>query len=64
MLERPDGNQTGDWWVSALGEYANAPLVLETSDGRTPLLNHVVATNMSTGVAVHRSSPVARSRPS
>jgi outer membrane protein OmpA-like peptidoglycan-associated protein len=57
-VHRPGRLQQGAWFVSGLMEYAHAPLVWvqEGADGqrvRTPALDHLVALNLSLGVAVH-----------
>jgi len=56
-VQRPGAFSQGDWFVSGLGEYAKAPLVLvqqpsnggESSD--IPLVDNLVAMNLSAGVA-------------
>lgn len=56
-LDRPGRFKGGEWWLGGLGEYANAPLVrYEPIEGgdyeRQQILDHVVALNLSAGVAV------------
>lgn len=59
VVQRPGAMTGGDFFLSVLGEYASAPLVLvseaELSGDvvETPVLDHVVAANLSAGVAVH-----------
>lgn len=58
-VNRPGRTAQWDWFVGAVGEYANAPLVrydVTGPDGsltRTHLLDHVVALNLSAGVTFH-----------
>ena len=58
-VQRPGAFTQWDWFVSALGEYAKAPLVLAqqpTGGGEpvdVPLVDNLVAFNLSAGVAVH-----------
>ncbi len=59
VVARPSAFAAGDWWLAALGEYAESPLV----EVRAPApgepgeeiraLDNVVAANLSAGVAVH-----------
>jgi outer membrane protein OmpA-like peptidoglycan-associated protein len=58
-VQRPGPFDGGDWWLSGLAEYARAPLV-EVTEGSTPddreivpIVDNLVAMNLSAGVAPH-----------
>jgi outer membrane protein OmpA-like peptidoglycan-associated protein len=58
-VQRPGPFDGGDWWLSGLAEYARAPLV-EVTEGATPeerqvdpIVDNLVAMNLSAGVAPH-----------
>lgn len=58
-VHRPGHLEAGSWFVGGVMEYANAPLVLVEEDFEgtltaQPALDHLVAFNVSAGVAVHR----------
>jgi len=54
-MERPDGFEQGDWYAGSLLEYARAPLIRRDSltGDRQAILDHIVAMNLSGGIAAH-----------
>ncbi len=59
VLQRPGSLVAGDWFVSGLVEYAKSPLVEVTvpqnggPEEVVPVVDNLVALNLSTGVAAH-----------
>lgn len=54
-MERPDGFEQGDWYAGSLLEYARAPLIRRDSltGERQAILDHILAMNLSGGIAAH-----------
>jgi outer membrane protein OmpA-like peptidoglycan-associated protein len=54
-VQRPGHLHQGDWFFGGLFEYAESPLRFQPEDGSAslPVLDNLLALNLSTGVAVH-----------
>jgi len=57
VVRRPAAVSQGDWFASALAEYASEPLVKVVTTGETteevPLVGNLLALNLSAGIAAH-----------